>query len=166
MVELKLKTAGRSKLDVCLSSPDVASAWMQGFQSLISSAELDAEAKKMELVRELLADGEARKNLKKMRRDDRKQRESFLIGAAQKKVAMTDLEAALFVQRAIRGHRIRRMVKNWVKFVAEDGDVYYFNVQTKESSWEAPWEKVRGLSGGGGKTTAPPQGAPANAPGR
>jgi len=51
---------------------------------------------------------------------------------------MTDLEAALFVQRRWKAYRARKLVKAWVKITAYDGDVFYKNKVTKEMVWEVP----------------------------
>jgi hypothetical protein len=48
------------------------------------------------------------------------------------------------------------MVRNWVKITAPDGDVYYFNIKTKTSSWEAPWERAHGFRSGAQQQRAPP----------
>jgi hypothetical protein len=120
---LKLR-GGRPPLEICLSSSDVAASWAEGFQSLLSTRE--GEARKLQLMHELLADGAARRNLKqRLTRRERKARENFLrANSGRPRLAMTDLEAARLVQRAIRGHRVRNMVRNWVKIQAADGDVY------------------------------------------
>ena len=112
-------------MEMCLASADEAESWCKGFAGLLATRE--ADERKRELMLELLADGAARKGLKaRMTRKERKARENFLRSSAgSPRLAMTDLEAALLVQRAIRGHRVRNLVRNWVKITAADGDVYY-----------------------------------------
>jgi hypothetical protein len=123
IVALRLK-GGRPPLEICLASADEADSWRKGIEGLLATRE--ADARKRELMLELLADGAARKSLKaRMTRKERKARESFLRTTGGPRLAMTDLEAALLLQRAVRGHRIRNIVRNWVKITAVDGDVYY-----------------------------------------
>ena len=123
IVALRL-TGGRPPLEICLASADEADSWRKGLEGLLATRE--ADARKRELMLELLADGAARKSLKaRMTRKERKARESFLRTTGGPRLAMTDLEAALLLQRAMRGHRVRNIVRNWVKITAVDGDVYY-----------------------------------------
>ncbi len=124
IVVLRLR-GGRPPMEMCLASADEAESWCKGFAGLLATRE--ADERKRELMLELLADGAARKGLKaRMTRKERKARENFLRSSAgSPRLAMTDLEAALLVQRAIRGHRVRNLVRNWVKITAADGDVYY-----------------------------------------
>jgi hypothetical protein len=141
-----------------LDSAEAATAWSAGFTQLLGSYESDA--KKTALVTELLSDGSARRNMRgRLTRKERMARDAVLSNNTRTRIVLSDLQAALLVQRAIRGHRIRNMVRGWVKIVAPDGDVYYHNVKTGASEWDAPWERRGGAPKAGvstGEAARPP----------
>lgn len=151
-------------LNFYLDSPEVASQWAAGFESLLASQDTDSK-KSLLLTELLLMDGAARKNMRaKLTRKERISRDALVHAATRPKIVMTDLQAALLLQRATRGHRIRALIKNWVKFKAQDGDVYYYNVKTKESVWDPPWERRFEQAGAPSAVTSNREAPPTPAP--
>jgi hypothetical protein len=57
---------------------------------------------------------------------------------AQRAAPMTDLEAALLVQRVYKGHKLRSLLRGWVKVVDDDGDVFFHNPRTGDVLWDLP----------------------------
>jgi len=51
---------------------------------------------------------------------------------------MTELEAALLVQRMYKGFKLRKALKGWIKVVDDDGDVFYKNELTDQLEWLLP----------------------------
>ena len=49
-----------------------------------------------------------------------------------------EVAAAHAIQRIVRGRRARALVAGWTRIVDEDGDIYWYNVITEESSWVPP----------------------------
>ena len=47
-------------------------------------------------------------------------------------------EAALKIQRQMRGFVIRKQVKDWEYHFTDDNDKYFYNTQTGESRWDPP----------------------------
>lgn len=154
MVSLTVK--GGDPITLNLDSPEAATAWAAGFTQLLGSYESDA--KKTALITELLSDGSARRNMRsRLTRKERMARDALVSRSTRSKIVLSDFQAALLVQRAVRGHRIRNMVRGWVKIVAPDGDVYYHNVKTGASEWDAPWERKGAPKGAvAGEDTRPP----------
>lgn len=56
----------------------------------------------------------------------------------KKKKQMTDLEAALLLQRMYKGYKLRKALKGWIKVVDDDGDVFYKNELTDQLEWVLP----------------------------
>jgi len=54
------------------------------------------------------------------------------------KKQMTELEAALLVQRMYKGFKLRKALKGWIKVVDDDGDVFYKNELTDQLEWLLP----------------------------
>lgn len=46
--------------------------------------------------------------------------------------------AALTLQRVARGHQTRLKLRGWTRVIADDGDIYWYNVESKQSSWFPP----------------------------
>ena len=71
---------------------------------------------------------------------------------------MTDLQAALMVQRVYKGLKVRQALHGWTKVVDSDGDVFFRNGATGSLEWALPDVPFRrgdakgdgGGSGGGG----------------
>ncbi len=161
-------------LVMCTSSRDESLLWVGAIKELLVAVPVSLE--KGRLLEELLSDGAARRNLrKKFNRRERKAREALT--AARLKTArgggpLTEGAAIGILQRAMRGHAARNMVRGWVRVKdPESGEVYYYNINTGKSEWKAPWQgaKVPELSvvaapggggGGGGGGGAPPAPAP------
>lgn len=98
---------------------------------------------KSALVRSLLADGSARRNLKsRFDRGARKAREALVQSLSPPKPLLTEARAALELQRSYRGHRARSLVRNWTRVVDDDGDIYWFNTKTGVSTWLPPTEEA------------------------
>jgi hypothetical protein len=46
---------------------------------------------------------------------------------------------SIAIQRVVRGHRARRLLRGWIRCVDdENGDIYWYNTLTGKSSWLAP----------------------------
>jgi hypothetical protein len=55
--------------------------------------------------------------------------------------SLTEGEAIALLQRVIRGHAARRVVRGWVKVKdADSGETYYHNKLDGRSEWRAPWQ--------------------------
>jgi hypothetical protein len=59
-------------------------------------------------------------------------------GRAKKKKQMSDLEAAVLLQRVYKGHKLRQALRGWVKVVDDDGDVFFKNESTGSLEWVLP----------------------------
>jgi hypothetical protein len=83
--------------------------------------------------------------------DGRPQTETSSDGRPQTEAALTAARAeksdgiinadrlAKVVQRIVRGHRARKLVRGWIRCIDEEnGDIYWFNTVTGVSSWFAP----------------------------
>ena len=66
---------------------------------------------------------------------------------------MTDLEAALMVQRVYKGLKVRQALRGWTKVVDSDGDVFFRNGATGSLEWalpDVPFRRGDAKGGGGG----------------
>ena len=127
------------ELELSARSTTEAAQWAGAVKALMVSTTDDTI--KSELVRSLLADGSARQNLRRrFDRKTRKLRESAVASFRNTmRPPMTELRAAVMLQKVFRGHQERRLVSNWKRVVDEDdGDIYYFNIKTGTSSWHPP----------------------------
>ncbi len=106
-----------------LRAPSAAEAlvWVTAIREFIlTSVDDDIKSK---LVRDLLSDGAARRNLKaRLSRGMRKARKAALSTVSPKR-PLTDALAATTVQRVYRGHISRSRVKGWVRIQDDDGDI-------------------------------------------
>lgn len=51
---------------------------------------------------------------------------------------LTELEAAMLVQRTYRATKVRKILRGWVKVVDDDGDVFFQCAVTGELAWDLP----------------------------
>jgi hypothetical protein len=63
---------------------------------------------------------------------------SAQVASGMRRGPMSDLEAALLVQRVYKGCKLRQALKGWVKVVDDDGDVFYKNEATGALEWLLP----------------------------
>lgn len=78
-------------------------------------------------------DAKERKD-KKDRKDKKEKRDK-----KEKKDPEEKAKAAMALQRVMRGWKARRLVKGWARVVDDaDGDIFWYNAQTKTSSWFPP----------------------------
>ena len=55
--------------------------------------------------------------------------------------SLTKGEAIALLQRVLRGHAARRVVRGWVKVKdAVSGETYFHNIHDGRSEWRAPWQ--------------------------
>jgi len=148
-------------LVMCTSSRAESQLWVGAITSLLATVPADIE--RGALLLELLSDGAARVNLrKKFNRRERKAREAFTASrmrAAKRAGPLSEGAAIAVLQRAMRGHAARNMVRGWVKVKDDSGDVYYYNINSGKSEWKAPWHGggkggAGGAAGGGGSSGA------------
>jgi hypothetical protein len=157
---------------MCTSSRAESQLWVGAINKMFETVPL--EVQKSALLLELLSDGSARVNLrKKFNRKERKAREALLAArakAAKRAGPMSEGAAIIILQRAMRGHAARNMVRGWVQVKdPENGDRFYYNINTGKSEWKAPWHVAKpgdtvapgSSSGGGGGAPALSAKAPA-----
>lgn len=109
------------ELELRATSSAEAQAWVVALREFIRTS-VDDDIKS-NLVRELLSDGAARRNLKaRMSRGMRKARKAAL-SVVNPKRPLTEALAATTVQRVYRGHLSRSRVKGWVRIQDDDGDI-------------------------------------------
>ncbi len=69
---------------------------------------------------------------------DKGARLSAALRTWQGRNALTEVEAALMVQRRWKAFRAKNLLKQWVKICATDGDVFYKSKATGELVWDIP----------------------------
>jgi hypothetical protein len=75
-----------------------------------------------------------------------------LSGRNGPRAPMSDLQAALMVQRVYKGLKVRQALRGWTKVVDSDGDVFFRNGATGTLEWALPDVPFRrGDDEGGGK---------------
>jgi hypothetical protein len=128
---------------MCTGSRAESQVWVNAINAMMASVPEDLV--KSALLRELLSDGAARVNLrKKFNRRERKAREAFTaarLKSAKRAGSMSEGAAIAILQRAMRGHLARNMVRGWVKVKdpEDPSGCYYYNINTGKSEWKAPW---------------------------
>jgi len=72
-------------------------------------------------------------------------------GRGAARAPMSELQAALMVQRVYKGAKVRRALRGWSKVVDSDGDVFFKNGATGSLEWALPEVPFRPAAGGKGK---------------
>ena len=69
---------------------------------------------------------------------DRGARAAGVVRLWQGRAALSEVDAALLLQRRWKAFRARTLMKQWVKITAFDGDVFYKSKATGELAWDIP----------------------------